>query len=335
MVRGFLMPNIKVTVMIPTFNHSAYIVRAIKSALAQTYKNIEVLISDDCSSDDTEGTVRNLIENLKDERLFYRKNNNNLGILRNYHETLLRATGDFVVNLDGDDFFVNPSFIERAISQFLSDPEVVLVFGDYSEFIQSTGESLSITNKRLPNVIDGCQFLDLFADGKITWNHNAIVYKRLPATNLGFYWHPEILRNDWESFFRLIAGCRVGYSGSIESAWVQHGNNETRKPKLQKYMNNYAMIDGVVLYIKPIYGSSYAKKWQHKMYALITKSSSVGFLVNRDILGWLRFLKALSMIDRLLVARTIFDPRLLLRLLLSLNPRFYLFTKKLFRSIVK
>ncbi len=329
------MTDPKVTVMIPTFNQSGYIVRAIKSALAQTHKNIEVLIADDCSSDATEETVRSLAKNLKDQRLSYQKNNHNLGILRNYHETLLRATGDFVVNLDGDDFFVSPSFIERAINLFLSDPDIALVFGDYSEYNQSTGKSINITNKFLPSVLEGAEFFDLFANGQITWNHNAIVYKRLSATNLGFYWHPEILRNDWESFFRLIAGCRVGYSRSIESAWVHHGNNETRKPELQKYINNYVMIDQVALYIKPIYGSCFAKKWQHKMYALIARSSSIGFLVNQDILGWFRFLNALSVIDRLLVARTIFDPRLLLRLLLSLNPRFYLFTKKLYRAIVK
>ena len=169
------METLKVSVMVPTYNHAAYILRAINSVLEQSYLNIELIIADDCSTDATESVVSEFLLNLNDSRIRYIRNTQNLGILRNYHQTLLQASGDLVVNLDGDDFFINSDFLKDAVSRFEKDDKIVLVFGDYCEFYQSSNTVVDIINHDISSTIDDKRFFEEFSRDKITWNHNSIV----------------------------------------------------------------------------------------------------------------------------------------------------------------
>lgn len=107
-----------------------------------------------------------------------------------------------------------------------------------------------------------------FSEDKILWNHNVIVYKRLAAVNLGSYWHPDVPRNDWESFLRLIAGHRVGHLPSVAAAWSQHGTNETQRPGINKYLNNFELLKIVYNFIKPVFSESYSSEWYQKCFGL-------------------------------------------------------------------
>jgi glycosyltransferase involved in cell wall biosynthesis len=91
--------NPLVTVVIPTFNRAITIERAIRSVLFQTYSNVEIIIVDDCSSDDTEKIVRGMsLKNLR-----YLRNEKNLkgGMSRNIGVSV--AQGELVAFLDSDD----------------------------------------------------------------------------------------------------------------------------------------------------------------------------------------------------------------------------------------
>jgi len=128
----------KVSIMIPTYNQQQYIVRAIESALSQDHENLEIVISDDSSPDDTQAVVRAFIEKSGDSRIKYFRNPNNIGILRNYRKTLYDyVEGDWVINLDGDDFFIDSKFISTAIRLTREDAGIVLVFGNYCESVAS------------------------------------------------------------------------------------------------------------------------------------------------------------------------------------------------------
>jgi glycosyltransferase involved in cell wall biosynthesis len=72
-----------VTIAIPTFNRAAYLVGAIESALAQTYDNIEVLISDNSSTDDTQSVIRSSLR--ADTRVRSLTQTSNLGMVGNWN----------------------------------------------------------------------------------------------------------------------------------------------------------------------------------------------------------------------------------------------------------
>jgi glycosyltransferase involved in cell wall biosynthesis len=129
----------KVSIMIPTYNQQKYIIRAIESALLQDYLNIEIVIADDNSLDKTQNIVQNYLLKKNDSRIKYFRNQENIGILRNYQKSLYDyASGDWVINLDGDDFFVDPSFISEAVKLTLEDKTIVMIFGNYCEYYLNT-----------------------------------------------------------------------------------------------------------------------------------------------------------------------------------------------------
>ncbi len=93
-----------VSCLIPTYNQEATVEEAVLSALAQTYEPLEVIVSDDCSSDNTWNILRNISKSYKGPHQFIiRRNEKNLGIAR--HASLLfgLSKGDFVCGIGGDD----------------------------------------------------------------------------------------------------------------------------------------------------------------------------------------------------------------------------------------
>ena len=98
-----------VTVVIPTYNYGEYLSDAIESALKQTYKNLEVIVIDDGSSDNTEEIVKRY-----DGRLsYYFKENGGISSARNYG--MLKAKGEYIVFLDSDDK-LHESYVERTLA---------------------------------------------------------------------------------------------------------------------------------------------------------------------------------------------------------------------------
>jgi glycosyltransferase involved in cell wall biosynthesis len=135
----------KVTIMIPTYNQANLVSNAILSALNQDYDNLEIIISDDNSNDNTASIVAPF---LKDNRVKYYKNYSNLGSIKNYQKTLYEyATGEWIVNLDGDDFLTNRSFISKAIQVVISDDSVGFVFSNYAIYDENDGSTIKIKNK--------------------------------------------------------------------------------------------------------------------------------------------------------------------------------------------
>ena len=105
-------PSPLVTVIIPTFNRAALLLRAIRSVQSQVYTNLEIIIVDDASSDNTAEIVRNLSE---DARIIYIRHRTNRGLAAAGRNTGIRkARGEHVAFLDDDDEWV-PSKINRQL----------------------------------------------------------------------------------------------------------------------------------------------------------------------------------------------------------------------------
>ena len=114
----------KVSVIIPTYNRAPYIGDAIRSAAGQTYRNLEIIVADDGSTDDTAAVVRGLGEAVTYLSLPHR---GQPAVTRN--RGLDEATGDFIAFLDSDDLFV-PHKLALQLSTFESEPRAGLVYSD-------------------------------------------------------------------------------------------------------------------------------------------------------------------------------------------------------------
>jgi glycosyltransferase involved in cell wall biosynthesis len=118
------MTNPLVSICIPTYNGAQYIKKCIDTCIAQTYSNIEIIICDDCSTDNTLLLVQEIAQ--KDSRIKYYKNAFNLGLVGNWNATLNHAQGEYIKWLFQDDW-MEPSAIE----------EFVVVANDGFDFIIS------------------------------------------------------------------------------------------------------------------------------------------------------------------------------------------------------
>jgi glycosyltransferase involved in cell wall biosynthesis len=113
-----------VSIGLPARNAGAPVAEVVKSVLAQDHENIELVISDNASTDDTEEVCRELARS--DRRIAYHRQPENIGLLNNFIHTITVANGTFFRWI-GDDDRLEPTFASRCLSAFAEDPRLILV----------------------------------------------------------------------------------------------------------------------------------------------------------------------------------------------------------------
>lgn len=119
----------KVTVLMPTYNVASYVEEAIGSVLRQTYHDFELLVIDDCSTDDTVSVVRSI----DDPRIHIVQNEKNVGLAKNLNRGLSHITTEYVARMDGDDI-AEPFWLEREVTILDSHPEIGICSGGFERF---------------------------------------------------------------------------------------------------------------------------------------------------------------------------------------------------------
>lgn len=120
-------PNL-VSIIMPSYNTAQYIEKTIKSVLDQMYTNWELIIVDDCSTDNTDEVVKNY---LTDKRIKYLKNEQNSGAAVSRNRALREAKGQWISFLDSDDFWM-PEKLEKQIC-FMKEKGYFFSYTDYEE----------------------------------------------------------------------------------------------------------------------------------------------------------------------------------------------------------
>jgi glycosyltransferase involved in cell wall biosynthesis len=113
-----------VSICIPTYNRAGMVDDAIKSALSQTYTNIEVLVVDNASQDN----IESVIARYQDKRLLFFKNSKNLGMYGNFNKCIYLSHGEYIHILHSDDF-IDSNFTQTCVDFMESHPEVMMTFG--------------------------------------------------------------------------------------------------------------------------------------------------------------------------------------------------------------
>ena len=112
------MNSLLVSVIIPVYNRADILSRAISSVVKQTYENFELIIVDDCSTDNTEAVVRAF----KDNRIIYIRHPQNKGAAAARNTGMSKAQGELLAFLDSDDEFL-PEKLEKQVEVFKELPE--------------------------------------------------------------------------------------------------------------------------------------------------------------------------------------------------------------------
>ena len=115
-----------VSIGIPTYNRVDFLRRSIESALNQDYRNIEVLVSDNASNDETEKLCQYF--SIKDSRFKYIRSAVNRGSTENFINVLNAASGQFFMWL-GDDDWIDSSYVSTCIECLINEPDTSLISG--------------------------------------------------------------------------------------------------------------------------------------------------------------------------------------------------------------
>lgn len=115
--------NPLVSIGLPVFNGENHLAITIEAILNQTYPNLEIIVSDNCSTDETESIARKAAS--IDRRVKYVRNPTNIGIFRNFNRALQESSGEFFMWAAHDDFH-SPSFVEECVNLLLDNPGAVM-----------------------------------------------------------------------------------------------------------------------------------------------------------------------------------------------------------------
>lgn len=116
-----------VSIIMPSWNTGNYIAESIQSVIDQTYKKWELLIVDDCSTDNTD----EIVKTFKDGRIRYLKNEKNMGAALTRNRALREAQGEWIAFLDSDDIWM-PEKLEKQIG-FMKDRNIVFSYHDFEK----------------------------------------------------------------------------------------------------------------------------------------------------------------------------------------------------------
>ncbi len=127
-----------VSVGLPVYNGANFLAEAIESVLSQSFGELELVVSDNASTDDTEAVARDYAE--RDRRVRYSRLAQNRGAAVNFNRTFLLSRGTFFKWLAADDL-IAPTFLEQTVAVLRSQPGVALAYAR-NEWIDSKGAVL-------------------------------------------------------------------------------------------------------------------------------------------------------------------------------------------------
>ena len=123
----------EVTIYITNYNYGKYLLKAVNSCLKQTFKNLEIIIIDDGSTDNSKKIINKITEKNRNISSIFRKNQ---GLIKSCNTALRAARGKYIMRLDADDW-LDINAIEIMYSKLEKNKKIELLFPDYYEVDQS------------------------------------------------------------------------------------------------------------------------------------------------------------------------------------------------------
>ena len=233
-----------ISILLPSYNHGRFIGRALRALASQTVPPDEIIVIDDCSTDDTIAVVERFAEELP--RLRMLRNPENLGVNRSVNLGIAQARGDYVVCSAADDW-LEPVFVEQMTAACRAFPEARLFVSAYVE-LQEAQDRLV---RHGPQSELGCWYAgdetsfisadalrSLFRRGFVWLPINGALIHRATIAELGgldpdLRWHA-----DW--FATMTIALRHGFAvvpkpmSVFRVAADTHSGSGMREPRLQR-----------------------------------------------------------------------------------------------------
>jgi len=258
----------KVSVCIPVYNRPEYVKETIESVLAQTFKDFEIIVSDNCSTDNTFDVVKSYAA--KDSRIKLYRNQSTLVACSNINLSILPARGEYIKPLFSDDKLA-PTCLERFINIFDNYPKVSLV----TSYTKAFGGNDSVRDGAYfpaTGEIDG-KFAqkDLLINGNWVGSPSSIMFRRQDL-HIGLFDHLWIYwLGDLDLSMRLLGLGNAYVIPEILSSLRIHKQQISSIYATDfKLMKERLQLANVAFWFPHLYGE-YSKSEQKKIYRHLLK----------------------------------------------------------------
>lgn len=216
-----------VSIIMPSYNTANYISESINSVINQTYKNWELIIVDDCSTDNTDEIIKKF---LKDERIKYLKNEKNSGAAISRNKALREAKGRWIAFLDSDDLWV-PEKLEKQIN-FMEKNGYSFTYTDYRT--NFNGKWLPYINTG-PNTVNKRKIYNYCYFSTIT-----VMYDQ---TKIGLIQIEDLKKhNDYAMWLKIIEKANCYHLPECLSYYIKHENSISSGSKLKLVKHHYILF---------------------------------------------------------------------------------------------
>ena len=220
------------SVVIPTHNRAGLILKTLNSVLSQTYRDYEVVVVDDASSDDTEQVLAPLIEN---QSIRYFKHEQNCERAQSRNTGMRHARGTFVAFLDSDDVMY-PNNLQDAAS-FISANPTTKLFQNLYELVDDNGRVLCKYD--FPSLADP---LYAITGGNFLASIGVFIHRDI-FQNYSFDTSPLLTGSeDWDYWLRVVPDYTPGRINKVNNGVVQHGDRSTVHLELDRLEQRFKYL---------------------------------------------------------------------------------------------
>lgn len=247
--------NEKIDILLATYNGEKYIREQIDSILNQTYKNIKLIISDDCSSDNTVNILKEYKQ--KDDRIEVYEQQQNLGVVKNIEFLLKQVKNNYYMLSDQDDIWL-PEKVEKSFKRLIEEKSD-LVFGDLevvdknlNTMYASFGDFM-LLNRKINKYIntDKLNYLYNCVTGCTILAKKETLAQIIPLPNNSKY----LIHDHWIGLMVSIYG-KVAYIPEKYIKYRQHGNNQVGTEKISHGFKKIEQVRELFINVKlGVFGS--------------------------------------------------------------------------------
>jgi len=328
-----------ITIGIPTYNRASLLKECVVSAFKQTYRNIEILVSDNASTDDT----LTALKSVNDERLRVLSSSENVGAVENFSKCIREARGDYLVLLS-DDNFLEPDFLEKCVRFIRMEPRLPIVLASYENLVINEfheGERRivpAILSKKLSTGIwDGIEILREYFHGRISADSLSVVVRTDILRQNNHYFDAYTGVWDKATWIPALLEGRAGLINERVATYMVHGSSLSSKiaadDRLNAFINTMEefsaaagrkISDPAMRHEVQRLASRYLAYQAMVTLVLYRREGAGAAAAIRKFWNWRRALKQCSMMDYFATARLrsvgrILLPMPLLRLSMALG----------------
>jgi len=214
----------KVSVLIPVYNGARHLRECLDSVLGQDFADMEILISDDDSSDGTSKIIENFAA--RDGRIRWWRNSRNLGLVGNHNASLQAARGDYIKFVHQDDKLLSPCAITKLAAALDAHPSAVLA-GSRQHLTDASKKPVILS--RQPGRYEGRRFMVacLEQNTNLVGQPTLAMFRRTAAQR-GF--DPRFTGHlDYEMWFHLLEQGDFVFLPEALATWRVHENHQTAR----------------------------------------------------------------------------------------------------------